>query len=111
MPRTMPRISGQAADAARLLGAQVAMGRRERSWTMAELAERAGVTVPTVRKVERGEPTVALGIAFELATLVGVPLFTSDRAELAAMADRARDRLALLAERVHRPSGDVHDDF
>ena len=33
-----------------------------------------------MRKVERGDPSVALGTAFEAATLVGVPLFHHDAA-------------------------------
>lgn len=111
MPRTVPRISRQAGDAARLLGAQIAVGRHERQWTLTELAERAGVSAPTARKVERGDPTVALGIAFEMAVLTGVALFTPDRAELSTMTQRAKDHLSLLPERVRAPSADVHDDF
>ncbi len=111
MPRTIPRMSRPAAEAAQLLGAQIAQARRERRWTLAELAERAGVSQPTVRKVERGDPSVSIGIAFEIATLVGVPLFTPDPAELSTMVDRAKDRLALMPQRVRPLSPEVHDDF
>jgi transcriptional regulator with XRE-family HTH domain len=104
-------MSRQATEAARLLGMMVAQARRERRWTIVELAERAGVSKPTARKVELGDPTVALGTAFEIATLVGVPLFTSDRAELSALVGRTQDRLALLPERVRPPPPEVHDDF
>lgn len=111
MPRTVPAMSRPAVEAVRLLGVQVAQARRERGWTLAELAERAGVSPPTARKVEHGDPSVSIGIAFEVATLVGVPLFTADRAELSAMTDRSRDRLALLPQRVRPPSKAVRDDF
>lgn len=59
-----PRTASPAArEAAALLGAWVRLGRRERRWTVAELAERVGVSVPTIEKVERGDLTVALGTA------------------------------------------------
>ena len=58
-------------EAVKLLGDKVVLARRERRWTLAELAERVGVSVVTMRKVEKGYPSVALGTAFEAAALVG----------------------------------------
>jgi DNA-binding XRE family transcriptional regulator len=103
-------LSPVALEAAKLLGASVRLGRRERRWTVAELAERVGVTEATMLKVEHGDPGVRLGIAFEAATLVGVSLFDEDRSRRALEAARIEDRLAVLPERVRRPR-DVDDDF
>jgi transcriptional regulator with XRE-family HTH domain len=97
-------------EAIRLLGEQVRLGRRERRWTMEELAERVGVSVPTMRKIERGDPGVALGTAFEAATLTGVPLFHEDPSRLALEAARVNDRLAVLPRLVRKPA-EVDDDF
>jgi transcriptional regulator with XRE-family HTH domain len=97
--------------AAQLLGAQVSLSRRERRWSARELAERAGITQPTLRKVERGDPTVSLGVAFEVATLVGVPLFHEDPARLSLDLDRTRSRAAVLPQRVRVPADGTHDDF
>jgi transcriptional regulator with XRE-family HTH domain len=103
-------LSPLTVEAARLLGAGVRLGRRQRRWTVARLAERVGVSEATMLKVEHGDPGVRLGIAFEAAALVGVPLFDEDRARLALEATRIDDRLALLPQRTHRPAeGD--DDF
>lgn len=99
-----------AAEAARLLGARVRLARRERGWTLQELADRVGVTHPTIAKVERGDPSVRLGVAFEAATLVGVPLFHSERERVRLEAGRVEDRLAVLPQLVRRPA-DVDDDF
>jgi hypothetical protein len=63
-----------------------------------------------MRKVERGDPTVSLGVAFEAATLVGVPLFHEDRSRLSLEAARVEDRLAVLPRSVRRPAR-VEDDF
>jgi transcriptional regulator with XRE-family HTH domain len=102
--------SPTASEAARLLGERVQLGRRERRWTLRELAERVGVSVPTMRKIERGDPSVGLGIAFEAATLTGVPLFHPDPSRLSLEAARVEDRLAVLPRRVRKPA-EVDDDF
>lgn len=94
-----------------LLGSQIAAARRERGWTAAGLAERVGVQPHTIGRLERGEPTVALGVAFEAAVIVGVPLFTTDERELPGLAAAAMQRLALLPARVTKPVVIVDDDF
>jgi transcriptional regulator with XRE-family HTH domain len=113
MPRTRGTYSRHTLDAAKVLGQQVAQARRERRLTLEELAERAGVTPFTVSKVERGDPTVRLGTAFEVARLVGVPLFgVEDRATMDELVRQGRDLLTLLPARV-RPSAmkAPDDDF
>lgn len=96
--------------AASLLGARVRLARHERGWTVQELADRIGVTQPTMRKIERGDPTVGLGVAFEAATVVGVPLFDEDRSRLRLERSRVEDRLALLPQLVRKPAP-ADDDF
>ncbi len=97
-------------EAARLLGARVRLARRERHWTLQELAERVGVTHVTMRKVERGDLTVGLGVAFEAAAVLGVPLFHEDRARRALEAGRVEDRLAVLPVLVRKRT-EIDDDF
>ncbi len=94
--------------AAALLGTRVRQGRIARGWTVRQLAERAGISPPTLLKVEHGDPSVALGTAFDVAVLTGVPLFFDDRRRLASEAVREREYTALLARRV-RPVTDEPD--
>ena len=98
-----------AREAARLLGLRLAVARRERGWTMAELAERVGSSETTIRKIERGDPTVELGTAFEAAALAGVELFHEDAPTRAREAELMSARLAVLPERIRRR--EVDDDF
>lgn len=102
--------SPYAIGAVELLGEQIRLGRRERRWTQAELADRAGIGVRTLNRVERGEPRVALGTVFELAALVGVPLFHADRGRLSMDLERTRARSIVLPARIRAPGG-VEDDF
>ena len=77
--------------------------------SLQELAARVGVTRKTIHKVEVGDLTVGLGVAFEAATMVGVPLFHEDRTRRRLEARHVDDRLALLPQLV-RPI-EVDDDF
>jgi transcriptional regulator with XRE-family HTH domain len=96
-------------DAVRVLGAQISAARARRRWTTARLAEQINVSLPTLRKIERGDPTVAIGSVLDAAVAVGVPLFGPDADRLAA---HIEDRIALLPARI-TPIGDegLDDDF
>src|SRR3954464_27506 len=106
-PRT---YSPLATEAAKLLGARIRLARRERRWTVEDLAERVGVSHVTITKIEHGDPGVRLGTAFEAAATVGVPLFHPDRSPRTLDADMITDRLAVLPELVRKPA-EVDDDF
>lgn len=104
--------SPYAAEAARLLGAEIRLARRERRWSQDELAGRAGITARTLSKIEHGDMSVGLGAAFEAAALVGVVLFHAERSRLSADLDRAQARSALLPRPARaRPGDEVKDDF
>jgi transcriptional regulator with XRE-family HTH domain len=91
-----------AVQAAGLLGARIRLARRERRWTLGDLAERVGVSHVTMARIERGDMTVRLGFALEAAALLGVALFHEDSARRTLEAERVGDRLALLPQLVRR---------
>jgi transcriptional regulator with XRE-family HTH domain len=104
----MKASSRVARESAQVLGQAIRVARIDRRWTLADLAERAGVTRQTMSKVERGEPSVALGTYFEAAWLVGVPLFESDEAR-SRYAAHQRVELALLPSTARRRRDSVID--
>lgn len=99
----------RARDAIHVLGAQISAARRRRRLSTVRLAQQINVSLPTLRKIERGEPSVAIGTVLDAAVAVGVPLFSEDIERLAA---HIEDRVALLPARV-APIGDygLNDDF
>lgn len=97
-------------QAARLLGKRIAGGRRQRHWSVGELAERVGVSRPTIAKVERGDLSVSIGTFFEAAALTGVTLFTEDGVAWQRAEREADLQLALLPKRIRRREAD-DDDF
>lgn len=102
-------FSAATREALTLFALRVRAARRERRLRAAEVAERVGVSLTTVRKVERGDPTVALGTAFEVATIVGVALFGDDRRRRGQEAEHLTSRLAVLPDAVRHPK--VDNDF
>lgn len=106
MTATLP----QAAEAVRLLGEMISVRRRELGSTAAEVADRVGITRDTLRRIERGDPGVAIGTVFTAAVLLGVPLWdTVHRRDLEGMHHDLSRVSALLPAQVRR--GRVDDDF
>ncbi|WP_040296677.1 helix-turn-helix domain-containing protein [Alcanivorax hongdengensis] len=60
-------------------GQQVRLARKARGLTQAELAAIAGVGTRFVSELERGKKSAQLGLALELARLVGVDLTARPR--------------------------------
>ncbi|MHB8293723.1 MAG: hypothetical protein ACYDH5_03690 [Acidimicrobiales bacterium] len=100
----------QALDAASILGLQIARTRRQRRMPAEELCRRAAISPVTLRNVERGAPTVAIGIFFDVASLLGIHLYDTEPDRLPALVTRERDRLLLLPSRVREPTGGPGDD-
>jgi transcriptional regulator with XRE-family HTH domain len=104
------RLSDATREAVEVLGAAIRAARLHRGWTVAELAERVGVTRQTMTKVEHGDTNVAIATYFEAATLVGVALF--DGAESRGRyAWQKRTELGLLPASVRRRKVVADDDF
>jgi DNA-binding XRE family transcriptional regulator len=106
--RTYSRYSQ---EALRLLGASLRAARIEKKMGTQTLAERAGISRDLLYRIEKGDPRCQIGVVFELAAILGVPLFEP---ELGALQKRRRefeDRLTLLPKAVHAPRDEVKDDF
>lgn len=93
------------------LGQLVRLKRIERRISAQELSSRLGVARGTLQRLEHGDPTVALGIAFEACTLLSIPLFEEDRSRLTARVDEAGRRLALLPKAARARAVKLDDDF
>lgn len=114
MARKAHAYSSQTLDTVQVLGLEIARARRARRWNAEDLAVRAGISRSTLSAVEHGAPTVAIGVAFEVAALLGINLLGASPQELPDLLERSRDRLALLPSRVRAPaaeSADTGDDF
>lgn len=100
-----------ARDAAALLGEMIRSARIQRRMSAASLAERAGVSRGLVARVEGGDMGAAIGAAFEMAAILGIPLFEQDEGRLAVRLEQARKVGALLPKRAFQSRAEVDDDF
>ncbi len=103
--------SNQTLRAIKLFSTQIKVARKKHRWSEAELAERAGTTRPTIRRIEEGNPSSELGLYFEIATLLGIPLFHVDGQKLTTIQDNLNMQLALLPKRIDTDRSEVFDDF
>jgi transcriptional regulator with XRE-family HTH domain len=79
------------------LGADLALGRRKRSLTAAMMAERLGVSRSTYARLEKGDPTVALGVYAMALFVLGFGDALGD------VVDPSRDGQGLLLDRERVP--------
>jgi transcriptional regulator with XRE-family HTH domain len=111
MPKRALAISHYSRDAAVLLGQLIRTGRIERKLTVAEVAERAGLSRGLVQRVERGDPGCAIGAVFECAALVGVRLFDADQPGLTSAIETNARTLTLMPKSVRASRIEAKDDF
>ncbi|MEZ5528675.1 MAG: helix-turn-helix domain-containing protein [Porticoccaceae bacterium] len=111
MPRHKRNYSKRSLQAMKVFAKQIQIARKEHRWTEAELAERAGTTRPTIRQIEKGSPSTGLGLYFEVATLLGIPLFATDERNLTALESSLDMRATLLPRRIDKEEEEVFDDF
>ncbi|MBS9405630.1 helix-turn-helix transcriptional regulator [Halomonas sp. TRM85114] len=78
---------------------------------MDDLATRIGVSRWSVHRVERGDPSVAIGTAFELATQLGIQLFDAEPSRLVEQRATVEHRLTLLPKTAKTSEDKVDDDF
>lgn len=98
---------GQTKAAVNCLAVEIKIRRKQKGWTEQELADRAGVSRTTVQKVESGDMGCAIGLVFELATLVGLLLL-----EEAQNNSRSSEQiLSLLPKRIRSQDRTIDDNF
>lgn len=104
-------VSRYGREACELLGHLIHGARLEQGLTVAEVAERAGVSRGLVHRIENGDAGCSIGAAFEVATIVGVRLFDAEPTTLTRHLAMSRDKLALLPKAARRAASAVNDDF
>ena len=98
-------------EAVAVLGQLIRIARIERKLSVAALAERAGVSRDMIQRIEHGDPRCGIGVVFEAAAIVGVPLFDEDRGRLTLRAAEQEEKLRLLPKAVRKTHTVVKDDF
>jgi transcriptional regulator with XRE-family HTH domain len=98
-------------EAVTVLGQLIRIARIERKLSVAELADRAGISRDMMRRIEHGDPRCGIGAVFEVAAIVGVSLFEADRTALTGRLLEQEEKLRLLPKAIHKTRTAVKDDF
>ena len=72
MAKRTPPSHPHARRAIQALGERLRAARLRRKMTQAIMAERVGVSIPTLKKLEEGEPTTSLATMFRVLTVLGL---------------------------------------
>ena len=98
-------------EAVIVLGQLIRINRIERKLSVAQLAERVGASRDLMQRIEQGDPRCGIGLAFEAAAIVGVPLFEEDRGRLTTRMAEQEEKLRLLPKSIRKTKTVVKDDF
>lgn len=85
----MDALNAPIARALNQLGQDLSLARRRREISMLSMAERLGVSLKTVQRLEKGDRTVAIGTVAKMMFVLG------ELDKLAHLLDTARDDLGL----------------
>ncbi|MBV6750267.1 MULTISPECIES: helix-turn-helix transcriptional regulator [Pseudomonas] len=107
---TVRSYSPASLDALQVMGHVIRLKRKERGLTVQALADKAGVSRGTVQRIEHGDPRCEIGVVFELATLLGITLF-SDTTPLPHLNTYLDAKIAVLPKRIRTPTKKVSNDF
>lgn len=94
-----------------LLGDHIKLQRKLNHWTENELAERANISRATLQKIESGELGCSIGLVFEVAVILGVPLFDPEKVSLEYQRELIQDKIALLPKKIKYGPVELFDDF
>ncbi len=108
IPRSYSRLTR---EALLLLGKQIQLARKRQRMSEQELAARVGVARSTLQLIEKGAPSVAIGLALEAATITGVDLFVPEATTLTPELEHMDDKLALMPRSIRKPAREPDDDF
>ena len=98
-------------EAITVLGQLIRINRIERKLAVQELAERVGISRDMMQRIERGDARCGIGLVFEAAAVVGVPLFDEDPSKLSFRMEEHDEKLRLLPKAIRKSQTAVKDDF
>ena len=103
--------SRQNLETIELLAQMIRVGRMERKMSTQEMADRAGISRPLLRRIENADPSCSIGAVFEVAVIAGIPLFEAEPNRLQTQRAALTEKLTLLPRRTRKPKRKIHDDF
>ncbi len=112
MPKVKNRTySKYCREAMLLLSQLIRISRKEKKFTVQQVADRAGVSRGLLQRIEKGDLKCEIGVVLEIAAIIGVKLFDSDKTPLKQQIGLTNYRLALLPKAIRKKEKEVDDNF
>jgi transcriptional regulator with XRE-family HTH domain len=112
MPKPNMRVSSDfTLSAIQLLGHLIREQRIKKKINTTELALRSGISRSLLHRIESGDPSCSIGAFFEVATVVGVPLFDLDEKSIAKAICHQQEKLTLLPSKIRPSHTHFNDNF
>lgn len=93
-----------------VMGKMINLKRKEKGYTLQGLAERAGVSRSLIQRLEKCDPGCEIGVAFEVAHILGIELFESPVGKT-FLSESLTDKIALLPASVREKKVDISNEF
>lgn len=105
MPKRIRHYSSETRRALSVLGDSIALERAQQRRSQADIAERSGISVATLGRIESGAPGSEVGSVLEVAAILGLRLFPDVDERL------LHQRLLAAPRRIVEPTLAEGDDF
>ena len=102
--------SSNTLDALKVMAQLIHLARKKKGLTAQALADKAGVSRGLIHRIERADPKCGIGVVFELASLLGVRLFSVD-IPLSVLGETLESKIAVLPKAVRTNAPVVSNDF
>lgn len=102
--------SSNTLDALKVMAQLIHLARKKKGLTAQALADKAGVSRGLIHRIERADPKCEIGVVFELASLLGVRLFSVD-IPLSVLGETLESKIAVLPKAVRTNAPVVSNDF
>ena len=109
-PKTQA-YSRYSADAVQLMSSLIKVARKERKLTVQDIADRAGISRGLVQRIEKGDMKCSIGAVFEVAAILNIKLFDSDKNSLSSHIRQNEEKLALMPKSIRKKTRVIKDDF
>lgn len=94
-----------------LLSSLISVARKEKNMTVQELSDRTGLSRGMIQRIEKGNLKCEIGAVFEVAAILGVPLFEAKQSRLTQHLHQVQEKLILLPQSVRPSKRETYDDF
>ena len=103
--------SRQNLEALEVLAQMIRVGRIDRKMSAQEMADRAGISRPLLRRIESADPRLRDRIRLRGCRYRGGSLFGGEPDRLQTQRSALTEKLSLLPQRARKPRRVIHDDF